>query len=175
MEERIVAPDPVAEPEAYTQALLDLLGGRDPVEIMAGTPPEIAHATAALDSATLTRRPEPNEWSVEEILGHLFHGEVVYGFRWRLTLRQPGTNYPGYDQDAWTDLPRPPFGELLEAFTALRRANVVLIQETPRSQWALSANHEERGPESFELAVRLIAGHDLAHLEQLDRTVATVS
>ena len=29
-EERIVAPDPVNEPEAYQQALLDLLGDRTP-------------------------------------------------------------------------------------------------------------------------------------------------
>jgi hypothetical protein len=175
MEERIVAPDPVAEPEAYTQALLDLLGGRDPIEILAETPTTIAHATAALDSAALARRPDPHEWSVEELVGHLFHGEVVYAFRWRLTLRQPGTNYPGYDQDAWTDLPRPPFGELVEAFTALRRANVHLIQETPRSQWGLEAMHSERGPESFELAVQLIAGHDLAHLRQLDQTLSALS
>ncbi|MGH2730887.1 MAG: DinB family protein [Actinomycetota bacterium] len=175
MEERIVAPDPVAEPEAYTQALLDLLGGRDPIEILAETPTTIAHATAALDTPTLTGRPEPNEWSVEELVGHLFHAEVVYAFRWRLTLRQPGTKYPGYDQDAWTDLPRPPFGELVEAFTALRRADVHLIQETPQWQWDVAANHEERGPESFELAVRLIAGHDIAHLRQLDQTLAVVS
>ena len=30
-------------------------------------------------------------------------------------------------------------------------------------------------PESFELAVRLMAGHDLAHLKQLEQTITAVS
>jgi uncharacterized protein with von Willebrand factor type A (vWA) domain len=100
---------------------------------------------------------------------------VVASFRWRLTLAQPGTAYPGYDQDIWTGLPRPPFGGLLEAFSALRRANVALIGATPKADWDKEARHEERGPESFGVAVLLIAGHDLAHLEQLTRTLATLS
>ncbi len=175
MEERIVAPDPVTEPEAYQQALLALLGGLDPVEVLAATPIEFAQATAALDDAALTRAPEPGEWSVEELLAHFFNGEVVAGFRWRLTLGQPDSAYPGYDQDAWTTLARPPFGDLLEAFTALRRANVALVEGTPRSEWSKVGHHSERGPESFELAVQLIAGHDLAHLKQLEQTIAAIT
>lgn len=174
-EERIVEPDPVEDPEGYQQALLGLLGGRDPLEVLAATPQTIAHATAALDEATLLQRPEPNEWSVEEVLNHIFNAEVVTSFRWRLTLRQPGTEYPGYDQDAWNDLPRPAFGELLATFTALRRTNLTLISETPREDWAKSANHVERGPESFEMVVHLIAGHDIAHVRQLEQTIAAVT
>ena len=175
MEERILAPDPVKEPEAYQRALVDLLGDQDPIDVLSMTPERIIHATAALDSKTLTTRPEPEEWSVEEILTHFWHAEIVYAFRWRLTLRQPGETYPGYDQDLWTDLPRPPFGELLDAFSALRRANVGLIEATPKDEWTKAAHHVERGPESFALSVQLIAGHDIAHLKQLDQTIARVA
>jgi arginase len=35
--------------------------------------------------------------------------------------------------------------------------------------------HGEQGPERFDLALAKVAGHDLAHLNQLARTVAAVS
>jgi DinB family protein len=174
MEERIVGPDPVTEPEAYQQALLDLLGDRDAQDVLATTAEEIADATSELELSVLQKRPEPNEWSAEEILGHIFDAEMVYAFRWRVTLAQDGVRYPGYDQDAWTRLPRPSFPELLSAFASLRRANVWLIEEVPSSEYQKVGNHEERGPESFEMAVRIVAGHDLAHLKQLHQTLAAV-
>jgi DinB superfamily len=173
-EERIVEPDPVKEPEAYQQALLDLLGGRDVLEVLAETPTRVTHLTAALDEEALAMPPEPGEWSAEGVVAHLFNAEMVYAFRWRLTLAQEGTSYPGYDQDAWVPLPRPPFGEMLEAYTALRRANIALVAATPKTDWEKVAHHEERGPESFGLSVQLIAGHDIAHLLQLEQTVAAV-
>jgi hypothetical protein len=172
MEERIVGPDPVTEPEAYQQALLELLGERDPVDVLATTPEVIEDLTSELDLALLQKRPEPEEWSAEEILGHIFDAEVVYAFRWRLTVAQDGAHYPGYDQDAWTKLPRPSFPEMLAAFASLRRANICLIEEVPSEQYSRTGHHEERGPESFETSVRIVAGHDLAHVKQLEQTLA---
>jgi hypothetical protein len=175
MEERIVAPDPVAEPEAYQKALLDLLGGLDPLEVMRETPRRYKTATEGLSDEVLSRPPEPGEWSLEQLLAHLFLGEIVYSFRWRFTLAQSGGAYPGYDQDSWVDLPRPPFADMLSAFDALRSMNVHLIENVPESEWDKEAHHQERGPESFRLSVQLIAGHDLAHLKQLDQTRAAVT
>lgn len=174
MEEKIVAPDPVREPEAYQQALLDILGGRNPIEVLAQTPEIFEEKTLGLDVATIQRAPAPGEWSIEELLKHFFHGEIVYSFRWRITLAQDGVAYPGYDQDAWNDLASPSFPEMLTAFAALRRSNVELFEETPKGQWAKTGLHAERGPESFEMTVNLLAGHDLAHLKQLDQTIAAV-
>ncbi len=174
-EERIVAPDPVREPEAYQRALLDLLGDADPEAILAATPERVAELTGDLELDVLQRRPEPNEWSAEEILGHLFDAEVVYSFRWRFTLAETDPEYPGYDQDQWITLPKPSFPELLAAFASLRRANVWLMEETPTDQWTKNARHAERGPEPFGTSIALVAGHDLAHLKQLEQTVAIVS
>jgi len=173
--ERIVVPDPVAEPEAYQQALLDLLGERDAEDVLARTPELFAELAGDLSPEQLKKPPEPGEWSVEELLAHYFTAEIVYSFRWRLTLTQPGTRYPGYDQEKWAALPLPSYPDLLAAFASLRRANVELIEETPTSEWNKAAIHEERGEESFDLAVRLLAGHDIAHLRQLEETVAAVT
>jgi hypothetical protein len=174
-EERIVAPDPVKEPEAYQKALLDLLGDQDVEAVLAATPERVAELTEELDLETLQKRPEPDEWSAEEILGHLFDAEVVASFRWRFTLAEKDPKYPGYDQDEWIKLPRPSFPELLSAFASMRRANVWLIEETPTDQWTKDGIHAERGSEPFGMALQILAGHDLAHLKQLEQTVAIVT
>ena len=174
MEERIVGPDPVEDPKGYQQALLDLLEGRDPLDVLASTPEKIEDACAELDLAVLQKEPEPGEWSVEGVLAHLLDSEVVHSFRLRMTLAQPGSTLHGYDQDAWTQLARPSFPEMLAAFSGLRRANVWLAEETPSSEWSKTATHAERGPQTFELLLQTAAGHDLAHLKQLDKTLAAV-
>ena len=174
-EEKIVAADPVTEPEAYQKELLELLGDQDLEAVLAATPERVAELTEDLDLETLQKRPEPNEWSAEEILGHLFDAEVVYSFRWRFTLAEKDPRYPGYDQDEWIKLPKPSFPEMLSAFASMRRANVWLVEETPSSEWKKDGIHAERGSEPFGTSLAVVAGHDLAHLKQLEQTIAAVT
>jgi DinB superfamily len=174
MEERIVVADPVADPQGYQRELLALLGGRDPVTVLAATPRAFQDRTGGLPADLLARRPAPQEWSVAELLGHLWDAEVVYAFRARAILAQDRPQLIGYDQVAWSALARPPFAELLAGFAALRAANLALAQGTPEADWERLGMHQERGPTSFRLTTETIAGHDRAHLEQLDRTLAAV-
>lgn len=174
MEERIVAPDPVEDPEGYQQALLELLGGRDPIEVLAQTPDIFATSTDGLSEEVLQQPPEPGEWSVEQLLAHLFDAEVVYAFRWRLTAAQNGSAYPAYNQEVWVELPHQPFHDMLAAYTELRRSNAAFLRELPREAWANVSDHAERGVQTLDVAVKVVAGHDIAHLKQLDQTLAAV-
>jgi hypothetical protein len=175
MEERIVAADPVLDPQGYQRELLALLGTSDPLEVMAATPDAFVQRTAGLAGEVVARRPAPREWSVAELLGHLWDAEIAYSFRARAILAQDQPPLIGYDQDAWATLTRPPFRELLAAFTALRTANLALARGTPEGLWGRLGIHEERGPTSFRLTTETIAGHDRAHLLQLDQTIAAVA
>jgi DinB superfamily len=174
MEERIVAADPLLDPQGYQRELLALLGTSDPLEVMGATPATFQLRTADLPAEAVERRPAPQEWSVAELLGHLWDAEIAYSFRARAILAQDRPPLIGYDQDAWAKLARPPFGELLAAFVALRTANLALVRGTPEALWGRLGVHEERGPTSFRLTTETIAGHDRAHLLQLDQTIAAV-
>lgn len=174
MEERIIVADPVGDPQGYQRELLALLGGEDPKAVLAATLVSLREQAGALSEKQLTERPAPAEWSVAELLGHIWDAEIAYAFRARAILAQDTPRLIGYDQDAWATLARPPFGELLAAFTALRTANLALIVGTPEEAWDRSGIHEERGPLSFGLLTREIAGHDRAHLLQLQQTAAAV-
>ncbi len=166
--------DPVTDPQGYQRELLALLGGQDPVDVLAQTVTAVHKHTAGLPDEVLRRRPEPAEWSVAELLGHLFDGELAFAWRSRMILGQDRPPLTGYDQDAWAALPRPGFGDLLNGFHALRLANLVLVRQIPAQLWDRVGVHSERGETSFRLLVETTAGHDRAHLAQLEKTVAAV-
>jgi hypothetical protein len=174
MEERIVAADPVADPRGYQQELLALLGGRDPVEVLEATAAAVGGYTDGVPPELLGRRPEPAEWSAAEVLGHLFDGEVAFAFRSRMILGQDKPALAGYDQDAWALLPRPGFAELLDAFAALRLGNLALVRQLTPEQWQRYGVHAERGLTSMRLLAETAAGHDAAHLRQLEQTLVAV-
>jgi hypothetical protein len=59
-------------------------------------------------------------------------------------------------------------------FEPLRAANLALWDRTPEEQRDRIGMHAERGPESYELTFRLIAGHDRFHLAQAERALDAV-
>jgi hypothetical protein len=174
MEERIVAADPVADPQGYRRELLALLGDDDPAEVLEATMRAFQERTTGLPEELLARRPEPREWSVAELLAHLWDAELVYGFRARAIVTQDQPALAAFDQEAWASLPRPAFQHLLAGFVALRTGNLALIRGTPAALWELVGIHQERGETSFRVLTQEIAGHARAHLLQLDQTVAAV-
>jgi hypothetical protein len=174
MEERIIAADPVADPQGYRRELLALLGDDDPAQVLATTLAEFQERAGGLPDVLVTRRPQPGEWSVAELLGHLWDAELAYAFRARSILAQDRPQLPAYDQDAWATLARPPFAKLLASFAAMRSANLALIRATPADLWERAGIHAERGPTSFRVATDEIAGHARAHQLQLEQTIAAV-
>ena len=62
--EPILIPDATAEPAKYKQALLDLTGEADPLEIFEGTVAQWRELTRDLTPAQLAAAPSDGEWSV---------------------------------------------------------------------------------------------------------------
>jgi hypothetical protein len=60
---------------------------------------------------------------------------------------------------------------LLAGFEAMRAANLALWGRSTAVERARVGQHSERGPESLDLSFRLIAGHDLFHLDQARRVL----
>jgi DinB superfamily len=164
-------PDAAGEPSAYVKALLGLVGDRDPVDVLAETPSRLAELVRDLDDDRLNRPGPDGGWSPAQLMGHLLDVELVVGFRLRQTLTADEARYPGYDQDAFAELPKPGFREVFAAYRALREMNVFLLRSIPAASWTRVGRHEEQGEEPLSVQVRKTAGHDLAHLDQLGRTL----
>ena len=166
----------MAAAAAYQQHLLSLLGPDDPAAVQAQTP---AALRAMLQETAQDKRtrPAPGEWSVLELLGHVTDAELVISNRYRWALSQDGTSVGGYDQDRWVEHLRhndKEPDELLEAFTALRNANLKLWRRASPDDRARHVMHSERGKESYDLMFRMLAGHDRFHLNQMRETLRQV-
>jgi len=154
----------------YMKKIDRFRAGREPIALMRTGPRKIARAVAGLNSAQLRRRPAPGKWSIAEILGHLVDTEVVYGYRYRMALSQPGMPIQAYDQATWTEALRHRRRDArrsLAQIQFLRAVNLDLLTSVPRSDWKRYGWHSERGKETVRRTVELIAGHDLNHLGQI--------
>lgn len=169
MTNEIPIPSATEDPAVYVDALLSTLGDRDPLEILGATGARVREIAGGLPGDALDRAPAPGEWSARDVLSHLLDVEVVYGFRMRLTLTEDPARYPGYDEKRWAALPKPSFPAILDAFDALRGVNLHLLRAIPEAAWRQVGYHGEQGPDPFDVQVRKLAGHDLAHLNQLER------
>lgn len=168
--------DPVTQGHAYQQLLLSYLGADDPEVVQAGTPAALRSLVADA-GPDLRRRPAENEWSVVELIGHIADAELVVAGRYRWILSQDEPPLLGYDQDLWAarlNHHDADPGDLLALFDALRRSDLALWKNTATADRARVGQHRERGPESYELSFRLLAGHDRIHIEQARRTLEQV-
>lgn len=76
---------------AYTAALLELLGDREPMVALREMPAALAHAIEGLSPQQLRQRERPGKWSINHILQHLADSELVGSWRMRLILAQATT------------------------------------------------------------------------------------
>lgn len=157
------------------RAEIELLGGADPFASQRGLAGRLRATLAGLPDAAIDFRPGPDEWSAREVLAHLVHSEIVYGYRYRAILGEPGGPIAGYDQEAWTTaLPERAWGidDLLGYLEALKAVNVRLLEATTAEERARWGVHAERGRESLAALIGAIAGHDLLHEAQIAANLA---
>jgi DinB superfamily len=162
-------------PEQYTQRILGYVESKEPLAVQAATADKLDRLIKDMTTAELRKRPAPEKWSVSEIIAHLADGEIVGGFRMRLILGSPGIPIVAYDQDKWVisghyDKRDPQ--KSVEQFRVLREGNLALLRSLEPEQWKHYGMHSERGQESIEQIVRMFAGHDINHLQQIEKILA---
>lgn len=124
--------------------------------------------TALLRRATpeqeVTRYAE-GKWSVREALGHVVECERMFAGRALWFAREPGTELPGMDQDAWVrtgEHHTRSVADHLEEWAAVRRSTVALARGLPDD--ALGRSGVASG---VRFTVRaffwIVAGHELHH------------
>jgi uncharacterized damage-inducible protein DinB len=163
---------------SYVQAVLDLLGSRDPIDVLHATSEEARRVVEGLSDAETARPEADGKWSIRQVLRHLADSEIVWAWRLRMVLGQDRPALVGYDQDAWAERlgyadanPEDALAEL----AVLRRGNLWLLERASEDDLRRVGMHAERGEESVGHMVALYAGHDLVHLRQLRRIRARVA
>ena len=162
----------------YVKALLDVAGDGDPLPRMTTAPDRVAEAIRGLSATQLQTPEREGKWCIAEVLGHLADTDLVAGFRFRMALAHDTPDIPGYDQDLWCkrlqykDIPAE---DSLAQLRILRDANMKMFARLPIESRQRVGIHSERGHETVEHMIRLIAGHDVVHLRQIERIRSVVT
>lgn len=162
----------ITNPDTYRKKLEGLLGNRDPITVMSQTADVLAKIVQQHSAQTMRTRPFPGKWTPNEIIGHLTDSEWVYGFRVRLILCEDKPTILGMDQDLWVAGQRHNDREpkdLVDIFRAMRQYNLFDWRQMGSKELARVGQHNERGAESLGQMLRMEAGHDLSHIDQINR------
>lgn len=158
--------------QEYRQRILNHVGSNDAFKLQAAAPRKIERLLKGVPAAKLRKRPAPEKWSVAEIVAHLADAEIVTGYRIRMTLGAPGGPIQAFDQNSWVTsghyTERDPHKSVAQ-YRALRDANLELLKLLTPEQWKQYGVHAERGNETIDMIVKMIAGHDLNHIQQIER------
>jgi hypothetical protein len=168
------ATTPATEPPAadYVRRLLDVLGGRDPIEVQSSVASRLRELTDGVASERLHRPEAPEKWSVAAVVRHLADNDIVHGYRMRKIVGGLSPRIDGYDENDWARELRyldADFDEAMSDFEAIRAMNLCMLDRLSPEQWQRTGLHNERGEESVRRVVELIAAHDLVHLAQVER------
>jgi hypothetical protein len=154
---------------SYRERLLGLLGERDALEALESNA-ERVEAVARKLGERLSRSYGPGKWTGRQVLAHLADAEIATGFRVRQILAEDNHVIQGWDEGGWARRYEDVDPEAaLRSYRAVRRWNLSLFRGLSKADLDRHAVHPERGPETLASIIRLLAGHDLNHLGQLER------
>ena len=151
------------------------LGGRAPLAVAAATPAKIVTLIRGLSPRQLAQRPAPGKWSIREIVSHLADTEAVMWCRSRWIAFEENPALVPFDQEKWAAgraHEKEPLAETLDRFRLLRRSQVRLFRAAPKKAFGRAGFHPERGNVTLREQLETLAGHDLNHLQQIQRLAA---
>ncbi|MEE9130338.1 MAG: DinB family protein [Phycisphaerales bacterium] len=151
---------------------LDTLGQREPLAILRHTPDELRRVVEHHSADVLRQRPFAGKWTPNEILGHLVDHEIVSMCRIR-TMRFDDVPWLSrYDQERWVQMQghneREP-DELVRRFSELRKLNLEQYESLSPDELTRANPRGDGGKIALAELMRVHAGHDLSHLDQIDR------
>ncbi|MFQ5827889.1 MAG: DinB family protein [Candidatus Methylomirabilia bacterium] len=150
----------------------------NPLTVLKATPVALARLVRRTSPRLFARRPRRGEWSSRQVLAHLADAELANGFRIRKILSESRPRLTAFDQNAWARAlrysRRNPH-QLLSAFRALRKSNLVILQPWSRPRRSRVGVHTEHGPIRLEQLVAHLADHDLNHLSQMRQNLRSLA
>jgi DinB superfamily len=154
----------------YTARILGLLGDKPFLDVLESTPAKLQQHYDRLGSQGLRKSYAPGKWNAGQILCHLADAELAIGFRSRQAVVEPNHRIQPFDQELWArNYAHQEPSAAVKACVALRAWNLSFWRTLGPEDLGRVAFHPERGDESVEIILKLLAGHDLNHLAQLEQ------
>ncbi|MBP8108122.1 MAG: DinB family protein [Caldilineaceae bacterium] len=152
------------------------LGQLSPDRIMAiltQTPDEIEKALVGIDEARLSQKPSPEEWSIKEIMGHIFETDELFVRRidallTKSTYSQPVPPWKTHEGKGYESMSK---AELLAWMHSVRSKTLERIAQMTPQDWVVSGFMLGGSRTVLDIGTWL-ANHDRGHFAQIRRMVS---
>jgi FMN phosphatase YigB (HAD superfamily) len=119
----------------------------------------------------LAKQPTPKEWSPAEVLCHLRDVDAEVNLsRLRKVLSEENPFIPGQDTDKWAEARKYYLQDGWQALADFIQARIQvlgILENLPAEGWNRPARHAIFGPTSIQELVKIIAEHDILHVQQV--------
>ncbi len=119
---------------------------------------------------TFDKQPDPERFSLREVICHLADWEGVWLERMRRMASENNPELPSYDEGQWAidhNYKEANAYEQIEKFVEGRQALVAFLKDLAPEQWERTGIHSQWGPISIASLATLVIGHDGYHAKQI--------
>lgn len=148
--------------------------------ILAETPPRIAALTAGLAPVQLRTKPNPDEWSANDVLAHLRACADMWGNCIVAILTQDTPTLRAVNPRTWikkTDYLEQKFQPALRAFAKQRTDLLQVLKPLAPEDWSRTATITGAGKplvRTVHFYAQWLARHERPHIKQIERMVGTM-
>lgn len=136
------------------------------------TSPKLIRRLAGRLAAEPSFRPDPERFSVHEVVCHLADWEPILRERMVSAVEQPNPTIAAYDEgERATAYASWSFEASLDLFAKERATTLAWLSDRAPTDFERPLIHPERGPMVMNDVANMLVGHDLYHIEQLDEMV----
>lgn len=155
-----------SEYDPYYERYVSLVEADDIIDKLASQPTKLQDLLTAVPDDRGSFAYAEGKWSTKELVGHLIDGERMFAYRLFRISRGDQTPIEGFEQDGYIENAysnQRSFAELLEEFSLLRRANMILINNLTDTAWDFTGTANNVAI-SVRALIYIMAGHIEHHL-----------
>jgi len=153
------------------------LGDKEPIAAMQASGDRYRQLLGGWTPAESERTYTPGKWTARQILIHLAQTELALGTRARMALSTPNYAAQAFNQDRWMEMESSGSGgsrglsggEALDVLLALITMNRTFFEGLSPADLATTLSHPEYGALTVDWILNQLAGHQIHHLQQLER------
>jgi hypothetical protein len=157
------------EYDPYYERYISLVENRDIIDALASQPTQLQDLVTGLPEDKGRFAYDEGKWSIKDVLSHLIDGERMFAYRLFRVSRGDATPIEGFEQDGYIENAHAnsrSFADLLDEFSLLRRANLMLIKNLTDEGW-MRVGTANNARISARALIYIMAGHIDHHLRIL--------
>jgi uncharacterized damage-inducible protein DinB len=137
------------------------------IKALETTPRDLARTFRGIDPTTQEVRPAPKQWSVSDILSHLFFVEERYLKRLIRVAKEDNPSLAFIFPDETSHDLTASLSDLLDGFNKARAQTLQFLRSLSYGDWQRTATFEDGRKTNLRYLVQTLVDHDTEHLNQL--------